>query len=154
MVPKLFFLESVALCGLLAGALVFSQGAVRVEVRPKAPGGKHIYVIAPAIVLPVGAMLVPAEKVRQAGRDIQPWLPTIRAATEDLLREPDATLVQVDNSREHVKIAKAGDALVIDVDDEGETVHVSVPLRAAAYACNELAEKSRYEPEAPRHSAS
>ena len=154
MVPKLFFLESAAVFTVLAGALVFSLGTVRVEVRSKAPGGEHIHIIAPAVLLPVGAMLVPADKIRQASRDIRPWLPTIQAATEELLRTPDATLVQVDNRREHVRIDKVGENLVIDVDDQGETVHVSVPLRAAAYVCKDLAGKALAEAEAAEHPAS
>jgi len=132
----------------LTGALVCSMGAVRVDVRSKTAGGKHICVIAPATVLPVGAMLVPRAKLREASRQVQPWLPTIQAATEALSRCADAILVQVDNRHEHVKIAKVGGALVVDVDDEGETVHVSVPMRAAAYACNRLAEEVRNQPEA------
>jgi hypothetical protein len=146
MIPKLAFLEFSVAVVALTGALVCSMGAVRVEVRSKTPGGEHFRLIAPAVVLPVGAMLVPTGKIREASRQLQPWLPTIQAATEELMHCPDATFVQVDNRIEHVKIAKVGGALVIDVDDEGETVHVSVPLRAAAYACNHLAAETQAEP--------
>jgi hypothetical protein len=80
-------------------------------------------------------------------------LPTIQAANDELLRCPDGVLVQVDDSHEHVKIAKVNGALVIDVDDQSETVHVSVPLRAAAYACDRLARGVPAGPEAtPDHS--
>ena len=139
MTPKLAILvAAVTLIG-MTGAFVGSMGAVRVEVQSKSPGGKHLRLIAPAMVLPVGAMLVPKVKIREASSRLQAWLPTIRAATEELQRCPDGPLVQVDERHEHVDIAKVGDALVIDVDDQTETVHVSVPLRATAYACNRLA---------------
>jgi hypothetical protein len=148
MTPKVAILGALVALVTVTGAFVCSMGAVRVEVRSKSPRGEHIRVIAPAMVLPVGAMLVPKEKVREASRQLQPWLPTIRAATDELLRCPDGPLVQVDNRHEHVKIAKISDALVIDVDDETETVHVSVPLRAAAYACNRLAAEAQAEHDA------
>ena len=145
---KMVFLGASLALILLAGALVCSLGVLRVEVQSKTPGGQHLRLMAPAIVLPLGALLVPRIKVRAASRDLQPWLPTIQAATEELIRCPDAALVQVDNPREHVSIVKAGGALVIDVDEAGETVHVSVPLRAAAYACTRLAKDVQAEPEA------
>jgi hypothetical protein len=148
MTPKLAILGASVALVTVTGAFVCSMGALRVNVQSKSPGGEHIRVIAPAMVLPIGAMLVPKEKVREASRELQPWLPTIRAATEELLRCPDGPLVQVDKRREHVKIAKVNDALVIDVDDEMETVHVSVPLRAAAYACSRLASEAQAEHEA------
>jgi hypothetical protein len=148
MTPNVAILGASVTLITMTGAFVCSMGAVRVEVQSKSPGGEHIYVIAPAMVLPVGAMLVPKEKIREASRQLQPWLPTIRAATEELLRCPDGPLVQVDNRHEHVKIAKVNDALVIDVDDETETVHVSVPLRAAAYGCSRLADEAQAEHEA------
>jgi len=150
MTPQMaFFGTSVAFVA-LTGAFVGSMGAVRVEVKSKEPGGEHVRIIAPAVLLPLGAMLVPKAKIQEAAHDLQPWLPTVRAAAEELLRCPDGPLVQVDNRHEHVKIAKVGDALVIDVDDTGETVHIAVPLRAAAYACNRLAEEALAEPEATR----
>jgi len=152
MIPKVVLLESSLVLVALTGALVLSMGAVRVEVQSKTPGGEHIHLIAPAVLLPVGAMLIPSENVRQASRELQSWLPTIHAASEELVRSPDATFVQVDNRHEHLKIAKIGGALVIDVDNEGETVHISVPLRAAAYTCNRLAKEAQAEHEAPaRH---
>jgi hypothetical protein len=148
MTPKMAFLGTTVAFVALTGAFLSSMGAVRVEVKSKQPGGEHVRVIAPGVLLPLGAMLVPKAKIHEAAHELQPWLPTVRAATEELLRCPDGPLMQIDNRQEHVKIAKIGDALVIDVDDAGETVHVTVPLRAAAYACNRLAEEAQAEPEA------
>jgi len=134
----------------LAGALVGSMGAVHIEVKPKKPGGEHIWVVAPAILLPAGAMVVPKAKVRQASREIRQWLPAIRAAVNELGRCPDGPFVQVDDRHEHVRIVKIDGALVIDVDDETETVHVSIPLSAAAYACDRLVEVAETPDDSPR----
>jgi hypothetical protein len=148
MTPKMAFLGTLVAFVALTGAFLASMGAVRVEVNSKEPGGEHVHVIAPAVLLPLGAMLVPKARIHEAAHDLQRWLPTIRVATEELLRCPDGLLVQVDSRHEHVRVAKVADALVIDVDDAGETVHVTVPLRAAAYACNRLAYEAQGEPEA------
>jgi len=123
----------------LTGAVVYDTGAIRVDVREKKSDGDHVRVWVPAIVLPIAAYVAPKEKLREASQEIRPWLPTIRAATEELSRCPDTTLVQVDDRHEHVRIAKLGDALVIDVDDEGETVHVSIPIKVIGYTASQLA---------------
>ena len=123
-----------------AGAVVVcNEGAVRVDVREKCQGGNHIHLILPAAVAPVAAFVIPRAKLHEARDQIRPWLPTIRAAAEELARCADGPLVQVDNRREHVKIFKLHGSVFIDVDDEEETVHVSFPLVAAADTVSQLA---------------
>ena len=122
----------------LAGAFVYHVGAIRVDVREKSPQGEHVRLFVPAVLAPLGARMVPRAKLREASKDLQQWLPVIEAASEELARCPDGLLVAVDSPHEHVRIAKAGGALVIDVDDPGETVHLSVPLQALAYTVRQL----------------
>ena len=122
----------------VSGALVFNEGAVRVDVRERAGDGKHIYLIVPAAALPVAARLIPKDKLRDASSEIRPWLPTIKAATRELARCADGPLVQVDNKHEHVNIHKQGKSLYIDVDSNEESVHVSFPLEAAADTVSQL----------------
>jgi hypothetical protein len=138
MTPKAGILAASVSLVALTGAFVYEQGAVRVEVREKARGGEHIRLAVPALVAPIAARLVPREKLRRASRDLQQWLPAIEVASEELLRCPDGPLVEVDSRTEHVRIAKQGDSLVVDVDDPGETVHVSFPLRMLAYTASQL----------------
>jgi hypothetical protein len=123
----------------VGGMLVYNEGAVRVDVREKARDGKRIYLIVPAAVLPVAARLVPRDKLKDARREIGPWLPTIKVASEELARCPDGPLVEVDSHRDHVRIHKQDRSLFIDVDSEEETVHVSFPLEAAADTLSQLA---------------
>ncbi len=54
-------------------------------------------------------------------------------------RGPDITYVKVTEPEEHVRIAKIGRAISVDVDDASETVHLSAPLRAVAGALEEIA---------------
>jgi hypothetical protein len=123
----------------VGGVLVYNEGAVRVDVREKTGDRQHIHLIVPAVVLPVAVRLVPRAKLHDARHEIRPWLPTIKAASEELARCPDGPLVEVDSRREHVRIHKLGNSLFIAVDSDEETVLVSFPLEAAADAVSQLA---------------
>lgn len=115
---------------LAAGALISTEGFVRVRVHSKREKGSNIFVIAPGVLAPVGLKCVPKGDLSQAARELQPWMPTIRAALESLRKQPDMTLVEVTDARQHVRVAKDGGSIVVDVDDPEETVHVSAPLLA------------------------
>lgn len=136
MSPGAIVLRGAAGMLVLAGAFVYNTGAVMVEVREKS--GKHFWLAIPAVVVPIGVKLVPKEKLRDATRELQPWLAAIQAASEELCHCQDGPLVEVDDPGEHVRIAKQGDRLVIDVDSEEETVHVSCPLGVVAYTARQL----------------
>jgi hypothetical protein len=123
----------------VGGVVVYNEGAVRVDVREKTRSGKHIHLVVPAVVLPVAARLVPRDKLEDARREVGPWLPTIKAASEELARCPDGPLVEVDSKREHVRILKLGRSLFVAVDSDEETVRVSFPLEAAADTVSQLA---------------
>ena len=137
----------------LTGAFVVSMGAVQVEVNSKSPTGQHVHIVAPGVLLPVGVLMVPKAKIRDATRQLRPWLPAIHAATEELEKCPDGPFVQVDSRREHVKVAKIDGALIIDVDDPSEAVHISIPLRAAAVAFHRLADQAQADGNAPKAQA-
>jgi hypothetical protein len=123
----------------VGGVLVYNEGAVRVDVREKTGDRQHIHLIVPAVVLPLAVRLVPRAKLHDARHEIRPWLPTIKAASEELARCPDGPLVEVDSRREHVRIHKLGMSLFIAVDSDEETVLVSFPLEAAADTVSQLA---------------
>jgi hypothetical protein len=122
----------------VGGVFVYNEGAVRINVREKSRNGEHIYLVAPAAVLPVAARLVPRRELNHARHEIGPWLPTLTVASKELARCPDGPLVEVDSKGEHVRIHKQGRSLFIDVDSEEETVDVSFPLEAAADTLSQL----------------
>jgi hypothetical protein len=139
MMVKTIFLQGSLGIVVLTAAVVYNTGAIRVDVREKKPHGDHVRLWVPAIVLPIGVHVVPKDKLQEAAEKVRPWLPTIKAASEELARCPDGPLVEVDSKREHVRIAKLGGSLVIDVDDPGETVHVSLPIKMIGYTASQLA---------------
>ena len=119
-----------------AAIVTYTAGAVRVSVEGKGPQGDHVNIIVPAILVPVALGFVPAKSVGNA--ETRQWLPTLKAVSQELERCPDATLVEVKSPHEHVTIVKRGNALAIDVDDPGETVHVAFPVGVLRSVINKL----------------
>ncbi len=115
----------------LAAAYMVHEGAVRVAVdQPR--GGKQakcVHLLVPAALVPVGLAFVPDENLRGAAERARPWLPAIRAASQELRRLPDAELLEVRDARQHVRMAKRGALFVLDLESSDETVHVSFPLK-------------------------
>jgi hypothetical protein len=58
-----------------------------------------------------------------------------REAAAEILRQlpglPDADLVQVDSGKEHVRILKRGDVLLVQVDSPTEKVNIRLPIQTA-----------------------
>ena len=124
----------------VAGAgLLCSEGMIQVNVVQKWSEGHHASVIAPALLLPIGLHFVPKDCIREASAEIQPWLPTIRTALTQLRESDDFTFVEVKEPGQHVRVAKSGGSILVDVNCEEETVHVSAPIRAMSSAVEELA---------------
>ena len=127
---------------LVAGAALSSEGFIHVRVHEKHPGGDNIFVIVPAAIVPIAAHFVPRENLAQASANIRPYLPIIDAAIPALEDCPDGVFVEVKDNDEHVLVSKIGGSLVVDVNDQDEVVHVSVPLRAAQSSIHQLAANS------------
>lgn len=116
-----------------------SEGMIEVKVVERQPEVHHVYVIAPAMLVPIGMHFAPQRDLSRAAAQIRPWLPTIRAALDQLRESDDVTLVEVKEPGEHVRVAKEGGSIVVDVQDENETVHVSTPIRAISSTIEQLA---------------
>ena len=127
----------------LAGAgILCSEGTITVNVKERQPEQHHVFVMVPALLVPVGMHFVPKEHLAKSAREIQPWMPTIRAALDELRDGEDITFVEVQDGEQHVRVAKDGGSIVVDVNDPNETVHVSTPIRAISGAIEELAAAS------------
>jgi hypothetical protein len=124
----------------LAGVgLICSEGMIEVNVVEKQPEAHHVYVLAPAMLVPIGMHFVPSRHLGRASAQLQPWMPTIRAALDQLRAGEDVTLVDVKEPGEHVVVAKEGGSVVVDVTDKDETVHVSAPIRAIESTIEQVA---------------
>lgn len=124
---------------LVSGAALSSEGFIHVKVQEKQADGTHISMMVPAAAVPIALRFVPNENLAQASANIKPYLPIIDAAIPALEKAPDGVLVEVEDPGEHVRIAKSGGSLVVDVNDQEDVVHVSVPLRAAQSSIHQIA---------------
>jgi hypothetical protein len=128
--------------GLASAGVLCSEGVVYVKVIEKQPQGLHLHVIAPAMLAPIAVHLAPQRDLAKAAREIQPYRPTIRAVLDGLRDSDDVVFVEVKGPGEYVEVAKSGGSIVVDVDDAGETVHVSAPIRVISSTVDQLAAAS------------
>lgn len=128
--------------GLAGAGVLCSEGLVHVKVVEKQPQGFHIQVIAPAMLAPIAVHFVPPRDLAPATQQIQPYMPTIRAALDSLRHSEDIVLVDVKEPGTHVHVSKSSGSIVVDVDGDDATVHVSAPIRAVSSAVEQLAAAS------------
>ena len=127
----------------LAGAgIICCEGMISVNVETRQPEKHHVVVVAPAMLVPIAMHFVPKDRFEEPAREIQPWVPTIRASLDALNESDDITFVEVKEPNRNVRVTKSGGSIVVDVNDENETVHVSTPIRAIESAIEELAAAS------------
>lgn len=122
--------------------LICSEGMIEVNVVVKQPETHHVYVLAPATLVPMSVHFIPSRKFGHASAELRPWMPTIRAALDQLREADDVTLVDVSEPGQHVIVSKKGGSLVVDVSDQDETVHVSAPIRAISSTIEQVAAAS------------
>jgi hypothetical protein len=115
-------------CGTVAvaGAYTFHEGVMRVDEDHSS--GRHVHVWFPAAIVPMALYVVPSRHLEHAVTQVSPWLPTLRALTKELKKYPEAELVEVEDTNEHVRIRTHHGKLLIDVRNPEETVHVACPL--------------------------
>jgi hypothetical protein len=124
----------------VAGAgLLCSEGLVHVNVLQKGAERHHVHMIAPAMLVPIGIHFVPRAHLAQAAEEIRPWLPVIRETLKQLQQIEDLPFVEVSEPGQHVRISKSGGSIVVDLESEEESVHISTPIRAMSSAVEELA---------------
>ena len=126
LVAVLLFLTGTTV--VLGAVAVVQDGAVRVSVQEKKPGGEHIRLFVPAVIVPPVVRLIPEEEIARHAKELRPWLPAIRIASKSLAEAPDAVLVEVKDEHDHLVITKKGRTLLVDVTSPDADVHVAVPL--------------------------
>lgn len=123
----------------MAGVYVFHEGVIRVDVDKRCDGGPHVHFWVPATVVATGLHFVPPEKLRDAASQARPYLPVLREVSKELPKYPDAELVDVQSSKDHVRVAMSGGKLRIDaVSEDGDVVHISVPAQVLRDVADEL----------------
>ena len=127
----------------MAGAYVFHEGVIRVDVDEHRAGGSHAHFWVPATVVSVGMHFVPKDQLNRTTEQMRPFLPALRKGTKELEKYPNVELVDVTDARDHVRVAMVDGKLRIDaVSGDGDVVHLSVPARVLRDVADELEEKA------------
>lgn len=123
----------------LAGAYVFHEGVIRVDVDEHRTDGSHVHFWVPATVVSVGMHFVRKDQLNRTTEQVRPFLPALRELTKELEKYPNVELVDVTNARDHVRVAMVDGKLRIDaVSGDGDVVHLSVPARVLQDLADEL----------------
>jgi len=139
----MLFIAKATLCAsatlAVAGAYVFHEGVIRVDVDENRSGGSHVHVWVPATAVWGGLRVVPSHYFRQAAQQSRPYLPVLREVAKELEKYPNAELVDVRGAhQEHVRISVRNGKLYIDAVDQENNIHVSVPTETIADVADRL----------------
>src|ERR1700739_5064426 len=80
----------------IAGAYVFHEGVIRVDVDEHRAGGSHVHFWVPATVVSVGMHFVPKDQLNRTTEQVRPFLPALREGTKELEKYPNVGVVGVD----------------------------------------------------------
>jgi hypothetical protein len=116
---------------LLLLGLLLSASYVVVDVREAGPEGHHFVVPVPLVLAQAALALAPAHAQELRCPEVARYLPVAQRLIAELRRVPDAELVRVEQPDQTVRIRKAGDQLLVDVQDHDQEAHVALPLEAA-----------------------
>ncbi len=117
---------------------VATAGSLTVEVHEKGPDGAKVFVWVPAIVIEIAAPFVGLAVPNGALDEIEPYLPLVRAVSDEFMSLPDVVFVEVTSRDEQIRIEKSGHRLRILVDNRHESLRLDLPLRSIAMIARSL----------------
>jgi hypothetical protein len=123
----------------VASVYTFREGVIKVDVDEQRDGGSHVHFWVPAAAVPMAMHFVPKRHFRGMPAEASECLPLLKIVTAELRRYPNTTFVDVQDGRDHVRVATVGSKIQIDVVNDEENVHVAVPLSTVNDVANQLA---------------
>jgi len=126
-----------------AGAYIFHEGVIRVEVDEHRHDGMHMHFWVPATVVSTGLHFAPQEKLQCAAKQMRPYLPVLREISKELEKYPNTELLDAADGEDHVRIATVGGKIQIDaVSHEGDVVHVTLPVQVLSDVADQLEDRA------------
>jgi hypothetical protein len=111
----------------LAGAWVFHEGVIHVDVDESRSGGSHVHFWLPATTVSTGLRLTPRHYLCQAADKSRDYLPALRELAKELEKYPTAELLDVRDSSNHVHVSVKSGKLYFDAVSDSENIHISGP---------------------------
>jgi hypothetical protein len=124
----------------LAGAWVFHEGVIKIDVDEHKGNGEHVHLWVPATTVEVGLHLAPRHYLEHAAEQARPYLPALREVAKELEKYRTAELLDVHDHGEHVSLAARSGRLYLDVVSSGENVHLSFPAETVRDVADRLEE--------------
>ena len=124
----------------VATAYTFHEGVIRVDVDEYRHGGSHVHFWVPATTVSAGLRLTPRHYLSHAAEQARPYLPVLREVAKELEKYPNAELVEVTDSTDHVHIAMVSGKLHVDAVGEDQNVHIVIPAATLRDVADRLEE--------------
>jgi hypothetical protein len=134
----------------LAVAAVYHKGTIRMEIDEFGPGGNRYDLVLPASLVDLAIELVPSSAIEEATGEMSEilehpacnlsWRSALTDLGDALESCPDAVFVEVRGKHERVLVEKRGRLLVVQVEDDDQRVHISVPVSTLSRAAEKLAD--------------
>ncbi len=129
---------------LLIGAVYAWGGVATVQIRDS-DDGLTLYIPVPVVLVDAAVEtsrhVVPQHEIEdflELHGELGEWQPFLRALLEALDESPDFTLVEVEDGSDHVRVAKEGRKLVIEVSQPDMSIRVTLPTRAMSRTFSRL----------------
>lgn len=132
---------------MIIGAVYAVGGVMTVEIVDRS-AGLDLYLPVPMVLMDAAIASVSAPAVYTAGLprietdgvsiDFGELGPVVLELLEELDRLPDATLVEVVDRGEHVRISKAGKKLLVEVEEPGASIAIAIPTRGVLRAAGRV----------------
>lgn len=122
----------------VAGAYVFHEGVIRVDLDENRVGGSHVHFWVPATAVSAGLRLAPQRCLEDAATKARPFLPLLREISKELEKYPNAELVEVQDLSGRVRVAMVRGKLEIDAVGDDQIVRVRVPAETIRNAADRL----------------
>ncbi len=125
----------------LAVGWFFSAGALHVHIS----GSEHqpLHLIIPGAFVQAGLFLLPQAALADADESCDSaglaWRPLVKAACNALARCPEGEFVRVESADERVIVSKTRRQLLVQVDSDGESLRLEIPLRSLSGIGRQLA---------------
>ena len=110
----------------VVAAAIYQAGTIDVDVRP-ADGGR-VSVAVPAALANLAVALIPSSVLRDTSHELHSVLPAVRDAGRELWDAPDFVLLEVTGPDESFKIEKRDGQLIVQIDDDGNSVLIEIPI--------------------------
>jgi hypothetical protein len=123
-------LAALAAIPLALGLLICVTGLAIVDVHEGGRDGKRLIIPVPLALVNAGLFFVDREQQRVDCPEFAQYREAAGRLARELRHAPDARFVEVEGSKEHVTVDKAGDLLVVEVHDGDEDVLVRIPMAA------------------------